>query len=65
MVKKKGRAGFRHALKRYFEKSTKECHCEERSDVAISWYDLSGCCAVLDIVPGDSHVGPLDLLGMT
>ena len=33
------------------------CHCEERSDVAISWYDLSVCYAGIKIPPGDCH-GP-------
>ena len=33
--------------------------------VAISWYNLSNCYATSDIVSGDSHVGPVGLLGMT
>ena len=33
------------------------CHCEERSDAAISWYDSSVCYAVIKILPGDCH-GP-------
>ena len=33
--------------------------------MAISWYHLSICCAEIDIVPGDSHVGAMPLLGMT
>ena len=36
------------------------CHCEERSDVAISWYYPPKHTAVLKIVPGDCH-GPLGL----
>ena len=36
---------------------THHCHCEERSDVAISWYHFTHCTALLEIVPGDCH-GP-------
>ena len=28
------------------------CHCEERSDAAISWYDLPVCCAGIKMLPG-------------
>ena len=31
------------------------CHCEERSDVAISWYELTHCCALRWMIPGDYH----------
>ncbi len=37
--------------------SDHHCHCEERSDVAISWYYLYYCIALPGIVPGDCH-GP-------
>ena len=37
--------------------SIEVCHCEERSDVAISWYNLSYCSAFFNVVPGDCHVG--------
>ena len=33
------------------------CRCEERSDAAISWYDLPVCCAGIKMLPGDCH-GP-------
>ena len=36
-----------------------------KATVAIYWYNLSDCCAESIMVPGDSHVGPLGLLGMT
>ena len=43
------------------------CHCEEQSDVAISWYHVSFCTAKTNIVPGDCHVGrsAFALLAMT
>ena len=31
------------------------CHCEEQSDVAISWYNLSYCSVLSNVVPGDCH----------
>ena len=37
--------------------SIEVCHCEERSDVAISWYNLSYRSAFFNVVPGDCHVG--------
>ena len=47
------------------EKSSERCHCEERSDVAISRYKVCCCCAIRWMVPGDSHVRASPFLGMT
>ena len=44
------------------------CHCEERSDVAISaagGASIADFWKILATVPGDCHVGPLGLLAMT
>ena len=49
-----------------FLRLSKNCHCEERSDVAISRYDVCSCAAVRWMVPGDSHGpnGPRNDIGL-
>ena len=52
-------------VKNSFRSAVFCCHCEERSDVAISWYDPPNRKAVRKVVARDCHVSTSCFLAMT